>query len=427
MGSTAIRSAPSSSIAIWDGQPARGTGGTAQQVEWFAKGSSPEQYALHKNTLSPLTTPEPGLLIRIDPSNAQIVTCVAGKPADKNEIQSILKRTNTYNRDVARNPDIIAKPFPLISPPDEPVKALGLAGVVYNAADGLSVYFANKVRNSETYIYYLAFGSILSLNFINFWSFAPWFFFIVTIVMMALAGRIHRLSVNNRYIEYRGLAEGMRTLYFWRAAGVNRWAWVSCLPRQTGAVHWIAQAVRSIEFCQECSLPLSYENGIKLAKKHWVDGQKKCLFGKELYHFNRFQRGDLISRWSIFGSFVTASVLVLLTVKSNGAGGVLWEDWVKPEHLGVLWQLLLGLFAIFELSGRDNRVHLELTKQYASQRDIFENAYFRLDAIEKGAKSSWTEAQVLEELGKEMLQAQAEWLSRGHTEPFEKPVPEQVA
>ena len=68
-------------------------------------------------------------------------------------------------------------------------------------------------------------------------------------VMMALAGRIHRLSVNNRYIEYRGLAEGMRTLYFWRAAGVNRWAWVSCLPRQTGAVHWIAQAVRSIEFC----------------------------------------------------------------------------------------------------------------------------------------------------------------------------------
>jgi hypothetical protein len=83
--------------------------------------------------------------------------------------------------------------------------------------------------------------------------------------------------------------------------------------------------------------------------------------------------------------------------------------------------VLLGVFAVFELSARDNRVHLELTKQYASQRDVFETAYSRLEAIEKGEKSSWTAGQVLEELGKETLQAQAEWLWREHTEPFERP------
>ncbi len=413
-------------FAIWDGQPARGTGGTAQQVEWFFKGSSPEQYALHKTTLSPLTPPESGLLIRIDPANAQVIADEAGKPAGKNEIRSILKRTNTYNHDIARNPNAIAKSFPLL-PAEEKIEALGLAEAVYNAADGVSIYFSNKVRNSETCIYYLAFGSILSLNFINFRPVASWFFFAITIVMAALAGRIQSLSVNNRYIEYRGLAEAMRTLYFWRAAGVSRWAWVSCLPRQMGAVHWIAQAVRSIEFCQGCNLPQPPAGGVLTAKKHWVNGQKKWLFDKEVYHFNLFKRGNLISRWSISGSFVTAGILVLLTVISDGHGVLLWEDWVKPGHLGVLWQLLLGLFAIFELSGRDNRVHLELTKQCASQRDVFENAYFQLDAIEKGAKSNWTETEVLEQLGRETLQAQADWLSRGHTEPFEQPIPGPVA
>jgi hypothetical protein len=414
-------------FAIWDGQPKRGTGGTAQQAEWFAQGSSPEEYALHKTTLTPLTAPEPGLLICIDPSNALVSLGDTGQQSGNGGIRPILQRTNTYNHDVARHPDAIAKSYPLIPAPGERIKELELAGAVYSAADGVSVYFANKVRNSESHIYYLAFGSILSLNFINFWHFAPWFYFAITIVMAALAGRIHRLSVNNRYVEYRGLAEAMRTLYFWRAAGVTRWAWVSCLSRQRGVVHWIAQAVRSIEFCQGSTLQTSSSGGVEIAKKHWVNNQREWLLGRELHHLNKFKHGNLIARWSIFCSFLTAGIIVFLSITSNGHGQLLWDDWVKPDKFGAFWQLALGLFALLELSGRDNRVHLELTKQYASQRDVFETAYFQLNAIERGAKSTWTEPQVLEQLGKETLQGQAEWLSREHTEPFQQPVPPPAA
>ncbi len=407
-------------FAIWDGLPARGTGGTQQQVEWFAQGSSPEKYALHKTTLSPLTPPEPGLLIRLDPATAQVSTGETGQPRGKSEIGSIFKRMDKYNRDVMRNRDAISKSRPILSGPADRIEELKVTETVYNAADGLSVYFANKVRSSENYIYYLAFGSILALNFVNLSHYAPWFYFAITIVMALMARRIHTLSVNDRYIEYRTLAEAMRTVYFWRAAGIGRWAWVSCLPRQPGVVHWIAQAVRSIEFCQGCNLPKSSSGGVKIAKAHWLIHQKQWLFGKELYHFNRFKRGKLIARRSIVGSFFTAAVLVLLTLTPNGHGQLLWQDWVKPEQFGVAWQLLLGVFAVFELSARDNRVHLELIKQYASQRDVFETAYSRLEAIEKGQESTWTAGQVLEELGKETLQAQAEWLWREHTEPFER-------
>jgi hypothetical protein len=407
-------------FAIWDGLPARGTGGTAQQLEWFAKGASPEEYALHKTTVSPLTPPEPGLVIRLDPVSAQASTWEAGKHEGKSEILAILKRTNTYNHDVVCHPGAIEKSYPLM-PDAEKIAELELTSSVYSAADGISVYFANKVRSSESYIYYLAFGSILSLNFINLFRLMPWLYLIIIIAIAALAGRIHTLSVSNRYVEYRGLAEAMRTAYFWRIAGVSSWAWLSCLPRRLGMVHWIAQAVRTIEFCQESNLPQSHGGGVRIAKEYWVSGQKRWLLAKEIFNFKQFKRGNLIANWSIVGSFVTASIIAILTLQSSGKGVTLWHDWVKTEYLGPLWQLLLGLFAIFELSGRNNRVHLELTKQYASQRDVFENAYSQLNAIEQGAQPNWTAAQVLEELGEETLRAQTEWLSREHTEPFEQP------
>ena len=56
-------------LAIWDGLPARGTGGTQQQVEWFAQGLSPNEYSLYKHAMSPLITPEPGLKIPIRSSD----------------------------------------------------------------------------------------------------------------------------------------------------------------------------------------------------------------------------------------------------------------------------------------------------------------------------------------------------------------------
>jgi len=59
-----------------------------------------------------------------------------------------------------RNPDAVSKSHPIQSGPADKIEELKVTETVYNAADGLSVYFANKARTSETYIYYLAFGSI---------------------------------------------------------------------------------------------------------------------------------------------------------------------------------------------------------------------------------------------------------------------------
>jgi hypothetical protein len=84
----------------------------------------------------------------------------------------------------------------------------------------------------------------------------------------------------------------------------------------------------------------------------------------------------------------------------------------------------LGLFAGGGVAARGflmRRAHLELAKQYASQRQIFETASRMLDKIKDDPKPEWTAVQILEKLGHEALQEQTEWLWLRHTRPFEMP------
>lgn len=54
-------------FALWDGAPARGTGGTAYVVDWFRKGSTPRRYAMSRWRLRRGASPHAARLIHIDP------------------------------------------------------------------------------------------------------------------------------------------------------------------------------------------------------------------------------------------------------------------------------------------------------------------------------------------------------------------------
>jgi hypothetical protein len=97
---------------------------------------------------------------------------------------------------------------------------------------------------------------------------------------------------------------------------------------------------------------------------------------------------------------------------------------VKPDDYADLWQAALGVFAGGGVAARGflaRRSHLELAKQYGSQRFIFESASRMLDKIKDRPKPEWTAEKILEKLGREVLQEHAEWLWLRHTRPFEVP------
>ena len=425
-------------FAIWDGQPVRGTGGTADQVRWFERGYAPNRYSLYKGALSPLSPLEPGLRILVDPATAQVSLGETRQPqAGKSDMRQILKRTDRYNQDAARNRDAnvpttsivegVREPAQAVKQAQEAVKTLGIADGVYRAANHTSMSFAGKVRASDAIVYSLALIAVAAFNLVSANRIAPWVYLGVTLVMLILTGRIRLFSVDNRFLEYRCLAEALRTLFFWRGAGIARPVWVAYLSRQAGVVHWIRHAVRTVEFCQDCRLlqlkadGLAVLPGVPFVKTAWVKGQSEWFLAKERKHIGSVRTWKRIERTAIAASFIMATLLALLTVLPGG-GTHWWDSYVEPKGYGDLWQLGLGLFVAGGLAARgflSRRAHLELTKQYASQRQIFETANRMLD----DPKSDWKPEEILEKLGDEALQEQSEWVWLRHTKPFEVPTP----
>ena len=64
---------------------------------------------------------------------------------------------------------------------------------------------------------------------------------------------------------------------------------------------------------------------------------------------------------------------------------------------------------------------LNLQSNMVREDFIFECASRMLDKIKDDPKPEWTAVQILEKLGQEALQEQAEWLWLRHTRPFEVP------
>jgi hypothetical protein len=434
-------------FAVWDGLPARGTGGTADQIAWFDRGYAPAKYSLYMKLLSPLDPPEPGRRIRIDPDSAKVLINEGPgerQGARKSNISSILARTNKFNRDAVKQRASIEKSISLakgVAEADE----LAITDGVYRSSDGMSVHFAGKVRQADRLIYFLALIAVLAFNFLSQYKLALWIYLVTTTTMAMLAARVWFTWLDNRFLEFRCLAEAMRTMFFWRHAGIRRPVWLAYLSRQSGVLHWIRHAVRSIEFCQDCLLQtdpatqgvVSPEH-LKMAKSYWVDHQMDWFKKKELEHFGRVKVWGWIGRAAFGASFVIAGVLAaFMFVEAASVAGFLgalgiqpqdslWNTLVDPKNHGDFWQAALGFFAAIGLAARGflaRRADLELTKQYASQGQIFETASHMLGKLVAGAESEWTGEAILERLGGEALQEQAEWLWLRHTRPFEVSAP----
>jgi hypothetical protein len=432
-------------FAIWDDEPARGTGGTAQQVEWFQRGHSPKKYSLYNGELT-FAPPRPGQSVRIDPQTAEVSIDPPARQHGGKNMQLILERMNSYNRDIVRHKGLIANSSAIAIPGKGEIEALKITDAIYRGADCLSVYFSDKLKRSDKIIYALALAAVGSFNFISSKYYAPWAYLSVTLVMAMLASGAWLGSLDDRFLEYRCLAEGLRTLFFWRSAGVERPVWLAYFWRNTSVsdpvvlaysarksavVHWIRHAVRAVEFCQDCQLEASRNNsvservdGIQFAKHFWVDNQKHWFASKEREHFESFKFWRWSAGLALGASFATAIILASLTLISNGKGGVLWNDWVKPDPFGDFWQAGLGLFAAGGLAARgflERRAHLQLTKKYASQRQIFESASLMLNSVEHDKEPKWTAKEILEKLGEDTLQEQEQWLWLRHSRPFELP------
>ena len=428
-------------LALWDERPARGVGGTADVVDWFEVGRAPTEYSTYAGDLSLFDPPQPGLSIRIDPDTGkrQIHNAPARKRRyslqPRSSIKDILRRTNTYNRDVRRQAAYRVNRNPLV--PQDILSRIPIteASVAFEEADALAIYYSDRVRLADFVLYSLALVAVFAFSSIDAKPLASWAFLGVMGVMVLVNSHVWGRSLDTKFLEYRSLAEAMRILFFWRMLGLKRQVWLSYLSKHGTVVRWLRHAVRALEFTQDRRLSFTNNSAaseelINIAHERWIDDQIayfKRACAKSTRHYWRW---TWVQRLAVIMTFASSALLAAMTFGYSNDLQSWRSDALVVHPFGVIpierfiqqLQTVVGLAAAGGVAARGfllRTADLELAKQFAAAREKFEVAERAIAEIGDGDPDQKLE--VFERLGREALLEQAEWLWLRHSRPFEAP------
>lgn len=207
-----------------------------------------------------------------------------------------------------------------------------------------------------------------------------------------------RLDFENRYQDYRALAEGLRVQQTWCDAGLQRLrVEASYLRMQQGELAWIRMALRTV-YLLSVRGSLHYVDRAKVAD--WIEGQR-------VYYLDRTNREEQAAkRYHLLGAIATSvalafSVAAIVNLLLKHAG-----------HLAVLAGELTAIAALAALLLRfyvQQRGFRENARRYHHMFFVFDFAQRRLTAIGQDPPDELYNATVIE-LGREALAEHASWL-----------------
>jgi hypothetical protein len=244
-------------------------------------------------------------------------------------------------------------------------------------------------------------------------------FLILLLVTLGLVLRAWRTRLEERRLDARGLAEGLRVRLSWSLVGIGKSVADSYLGQLRGEVSWIRQAL--LHVCPPPRLwsdrfkQLTPEDKLKrlrAVREDWVSGQ--------IQHLGKVQKDNHAAarRWRITGivlAFAGWLMLgVLLFVRPDEP-----SEWVLiVSSIAVIWG---GLFIAF----CERRAFEDLAKQYERMRIVFVDGDRELKPkIEKEDSTITVDdieamQRVFEALGREAIVEHSQWLVLRRARPLE--------
>ena len=422
-------------LALWDGRPSEATGGTAQVVEFHLRsamtGLSVAQIAPNlladdesdlvfhlpcsrrlagaPATLSP-DAPEAGDAGGFHPRWLTLEGEHDGAGPMPAHYQHVFGQMQAFNTDAARYVrGIDASGVSLLGPGSpEPPPAVLEIDALFRAADWLAVHFRRRVRTSLLCTHLLAAG--MGLCFILFSDEHAGRLWIAVFLLMFLAGLVvkqvgTRREWQRKYLDYRGLAEGMRVQLYWRVGGVETPAnsslgYDSFLQKQDADLSWIRHAMRATGQFRGATRA-GDAKALAWVVSRWVgrgDGSGQLGYYQDCSrHRERAYRfttllGDLALAGGLLGA-----VALLIGGKAMGANA----QQQLLVAMGLL-PLLAGIREAYSYKKADK----ELIKQYRFMTRLFESCRLRLDQARSDAETR----QLLRALGSACLEEHAEWI-----------------
>jgi hypothetical protein len=423
-------------LALWDGTPSDATGGTAQVVAFHIRNVMP---GLSVEQVAPnlLADDESDLVYHLKCSRrlastaatsdvqAQWLTLAGSQPVGSGVPEHychVFGQMQMLNHDMARHARAIAE---YVSPlfDDSIPSALPpiTSGVerLFHAADWLAIHFQHRVRSSLLATHAIA--ALMGLAFILFSDVSAQPVFVAAFLALFLIGFALTLFGRQRqwqrkYLDYRGLAEGLRVQLYWRMAGVetppnSSLGYDSFLQKQDVDLSWIRHAMRGSGLLRDEDFQPD-SRWLAWVVEHWIGDRHGAGGQLEYYRGGTQRREQAYELTTRLGTFALAGGLLgaiaLLLGSEIGMAARVQQTLLMA--MGLL-PLLAGIREAYSYKKADK----ELIKQFRFMSRLFDSCSERLQNIRSEAETR----QLLFALGRACLEEHAEWILLHRERPLE--------
>lgn len=429
-------------LALWDGNPSNALGGTAQVVDFHLYNRmadlatadvapnllADDESDLVYHLVCSRQLGSPGLVPCFPPLHARWLT-TGGEHVDAGlppaHYAHIFAQLQTFNTDVARHREAIERSrlhlLPTASPPPAP-PSTGRIDHLFGCADWLALHFQRRVRGSLLLTHTVA--ALMGLSFILYSDVDNRRGYVLAFVLLfvlgftlALIGR-HR-QWHRKYLDYRGLAEGLRVQLYWRLAGVeippdSSLGYDSFLQKQDIELSWIRHVMRGTSVSREAAGRID-PCWLDWVIAHWVGDAAGRGGQLEYFHRGGARRVRAYRLTTRLGHAALATGLggacVLLAGGDRLTAGVQQTLLVA---MGLL-PLIAGIRQAYSFKKADK----ELIKQFGFMAHLFGSCRARLSR----ATSTAEIRHLLLALGKACLEEHAEWILLHRERPLEQHTP----
>lgn len=237
-----------------------------------------------------------------------------------------------------------------------------------------------------------------------------------------------RRRIEERYLDYRSLAEACRVQYFWQLAGIRASVADNFLLEQRDELEWVRQALRTNELAFDVGRAPSPDGAQRFRdiSAMWLKGQCHYFVGlSDKGGGNKAEHNKMSSaKWSRRAAalFMTAVAVVILQVFASVFlfDGNNAHDAIIVQYSSVLYGLLFaaaGLIKVFQ----EVKAFSEQGKSYRRSGMLMQRALQRLDTAIRNEDIQFAQ-RVIYETGCEALDENGDWLLLHRDRPVEVPL-----
>ena len=386
-------------VAYWDGQPSRGPGGTADVVRARLTGIRQHGDDLadipHVPDIGPvaqIVTPRAG---EVRPANAYATRWIHPRrfhhdAGAERDFWSALDHLDRYNDDVTSHPAVGTPRSALEALADSTDKAanalqrrtlvflVALYGFAFAAAATQIVFGSEGMKLATLGLAFLAYLFM------------------------------RRNDFQNRYQDYRALAEALRVQVAWREAGLDgETVEPHYLRTQQGELQWIRMALRAA-----CEWHAAIEPVVEEKRAiAWVRGQWRYFYRSARREQRRARAFGLAARVAV-GIGALGAVVLSLALLPQVQHIIGWVPDAHTiaflKHWSTAIAALGGTLAALLASYAEKRSFAVNARRYDRMLVVFDRARLRINAVVRGGPGSV--ATIVGEIGREALVEQADWL-----------------